>query len=130
MGRLYTKSGTKPSIAKFSRFGYPCSVMERTKRNFNGIEPTGKKISDLLPGILNDIGRHVRDDREAIFERWFSLVGEKMGPLTAPVSWKNGVLTIKVKSATLYALLCQHEKARLLKSLQEDFQIRDLVFRV
>ena len=103
---------------------------DRTKKYFDGTAPTGKKISDLLPGILDGIGKSLKDDKEAVFRAWFFFIGEKMAHLTQPVSFKEGVLTIKVKSATLYALLCQHERPRLLKELQAKFQVRDLVFRV
>ncbi|HSX13357.1 MAG TPA: DUF721 domain-containing protein [Chlamydiales bacterium] len=105
-------------------------MIERTKRHFNGTAPTGKKISDLLPIVLNEITNKTGDDREQIFQFWFSLIGEKITGLTQPISLKNGILTIKVKSATLYSLLCQHEKPRLLKELQAKFEIHDLVFRV
>lgn len=105
-------------------------MTERTRRNFDGTAPTGKKISDLLPGILGEISGRAGDEKEALFQLWFTLMGEKMARFTQPVSWKNGVLTIKVKSATLYALLCQHEKARLLKALQAKFTVSELVFRI
>lgn len=102
----------------------------RTKRSFDGTAPTGKKISDLLPRILIDIRGAHGDEKEEVFHMWFSLIGEKMAPLTQPQSLKNGVLTIKVKSATLYALLATHEKDRLLKAFQTKFQLRDIVFRI
>ncbi len=92
--------------------------------------PTGKKIADLLPDILAGIRAPGSNQSEAIFHHWCFLLGEKMARFTEMVSFKNGVLTIKVKSATLYALLCQHEKGRLLKELQKKFQVGDLVFRV
>lgn len=100
------------------------------KRKFDPTIPTGKKISDLLPDVLAKIGARQGDQREAIFSFWCLLLGEKMAPLTEFVSLQNGVLTIKVKSATLYALLCQHEKARLLKELKAKFQINNIVFRI
>lgn len=100
------------------------------KKRFDPTLPPGKKIVDLLPGILSEIGKKQGGDRrEAIFPFWCSLLGEKMAPFTEFVSCQNGVLTIKVKSATLYALLCQHEKGRLLKELQAKFQINNIVFR-
>jgi predicted nucleic acid-binding Zn ribbon protein len=102
----------------------------RTKRNFDVIEPTGKKLSDLLPQILREISPPVDHERAALFAYWNSLLEEKMARFTQPVSWKNGVLTIKVKSATLYAVLQRHEKARLLKALQSKFSVQDIVFRV
>ena len=105
-------------------------MANRTPRNYNGTRNPGRPISDLLPGLLADIGKRAADPREEIFQAWFSLIGEKMGPLTEPVSFADGVLTVKVKSATLYSLLCQHERPRLLKLLQAKFPVRHLQFRI
>lgn len=105
-------------------------MAKRTPRNFDGTNNPGKKISDLLPEILAEISRKVKDPREEIFLFWYELIGEKMAPFTQPTSWVDGVLTVKVKSSTLYSLLCQHEKPRLLKRLKEKFPIQNLVFRI
>lgn len=105
-------------------------MVGRVKRNFDGTEPPGRKISDLLPSLLGAIEKNAKDEKEAIAKVWSALLGEKMAPLTRVVSWKNGVLTIKVKSATLYALLSQHEKARLLGKIREKFRVEELLFRV
>ncbi len=104
--------------------------MERTKRYFDGTGVTGKKISELLPEILGGLAPKGTDEREALWRLWMDLLGEKMGTLTQIVSWKNRVLTIKVKSATLYALLAQREKGRLLQEIQKKFAVQELVFRV
>ena len=101
------------------------------KRKIDPTLPSGKKIADLLPDILAGIGSQVGNHQgEAIFHFWCFVLGEKMASFTEMVSFKNGILTIKVKSATLYALLRQHEKGRLLKELQKKFQVNDIVFRI
>lgn len=105
-------------------------MANRTPRNFNGTHPPGKKIEELLPEVLAGISRRGGDLRQEIFLEWSALLGEQMAPLTEPVSWVDGVFTVKVKSGTLYSLLCQHEKAGLLKRLQKKFPVRNLVFRV
>ena len=105
-------------------------MQKRTRKGFNGTMPTGKKIGDLLPEILQKIVKKEGPSHEAVFAFWYSLIGVKMGKLTQPISLKNRVLTIKVKSATLYALLCQYEKPRLLEAIQAKFQVEDLVFRI
>lgn len=87
-------------------------------------------MAELLPEMLSDLGRKVKDPREEVFRFWRELMGEKMAPLTEPVSFVDGVLTVKVKSSTLYSLLVAHEKPRLLRRLQEKFSIRDLTIRV
>ena len=105
-------------------------MVYRTPRRYDGTKLSGKKIGDLLPEIISDIGRQRENQSEAVFAFWAALLGEKMAPLTEAVSLIDGVLTIKVKSATLYSLLSSAEKPRLLRQLQEKFPIRNLVFRV
>lgn len=104
--------------------------MKRTPRFYNGTAKTGKNLSDLLPLALNKIQSKRGETDEAIFSFWFVLIGDKMGPFTKPDSFVDGVLTVKVKSATLYSLLCQHERPRLLKQLQEKFPVRGLFFKI
>lgn len=105
-------------------------MAKRTPRGYFGVQNPAKQLGDLLPEILSDIGNRCRDEKGAIFQFWMTLLGEKMASLTEPISWVDGVLTIKVKSATLYSLLCQHEKVRLLEKLREKFLVRKLVFRI
>ena len=105
-------------------------MKSRTPRNYFGTQNPAKQMSDLLPEIIVDLGRKIKDPREEIYQFWRDLMGEKMAPLTQPVSFVDGVLTVKVKSSTLYSLLAGPEKARLLRALQEKFSIRNLVFRV
>lgn len=102
-------------------------MKSRTRRNYSGTENPIKKMSDLLAEIVSDLKQQ---DNGEIFQFWLDLVGEKMAPLTEPISFYEGVLTVKVKSSTLYSLLVAYEKPRLLQRLQEKFSIRNLVFRV
>lgn len=102
----------------------------RTPRHYDGTRSTGVRIDELLGEVLASIGRKAEAPREAVFQEWASLLGEKMAPLTQPVSFLDGVLTVVVKSSTLYSLLRAHEKPRLLQKLREKFQVRDIVFKI
>ena len=102
----------------------------RTPRNFDGTRSPGVKIGELLPEVLAGIGRKSEIPLEAVFGEWKLLLGEKMAGMTQPVSFTDGVLTVIVKSSTLYSLLRAHEKPRLLRKLQEKFQVKDLVFKI
>ncbi len=107
--------------------------MQRTPRNFDGTEQTCRSLETLLPSILLQIDERYKKTVDEIFEGWKTIIGEKMAPLTELVSLEKGVVTIKVKNSTLYSLLCQHEKARLLNELQKKYskeKIRDLKFRI
>ncbi|MBI3900684.1 MAG: DUF721 domain-containing protein [Chlamydiia bacterium] len=103
---------------------------KRTPKRFDGVQNTGKRIDQMLPDFLKEITARTADPREAVFQEWFALIGAKMAPFTEPVSLERGVLTVKVKSSTLYNLLCQHEKLSLLRQLQKKFPIQDLLFKV
>ncbi len=105
-------------------------MKSRTRRNYFGTENPVKNMTELLPELLGDLERKTKDQRADIFQYWLDLMGEKMANLTEPVSFSDGVLTVKVKSSTLYSLLAVHERGRLLAKLQEKFSIRNLVFRV
>lgn len=105
----------------------------RTPKNFDGNEPTNKQIDGLLSKILTDIGKQAGQQGIEIMRAWGALLGPKFENLTEATAMQDGVLTVKVKSSTLYSLLCQHEKPRLLARLREMFpraSIRDIVFRI
>lgn len=104
--------------------------MRRTPRNFNGTSRTEKTLVSLLPEILKSLRTLSETPTEEIFRCWFSLIGPKMAPFTEPVSYVDGVLTVKVKSSTLYSLLSRHEKPRLLKELGRQFSVRNLIVRI
>ena len=102
----------------------------RTPRNYSGTQNPAKKISEILPEVVSDLGRKAKIPNDAIFEVWNELIGEKMAPLTKPISFVDEVFTVKVKSSTLYSLLVTHEKPRLLGRHQKKFSIRNIIFRV
>lgn len=102
----------------------------RTPRNYSGTQNPTKKVVDLIPDLLDDLRIKIKDPKEEMFQFWMVLIGEKMAPLTEPISFVDGLLTVKVKSSTLYSLLVTVEKPRLLARLREKFSIRDIAFRV
>ncbi|MDE3055124.1 MAG: DUF721 domain-containing protein [Verrucomicrobiota bacterium] len=104
--------------------------MRRTPKYFDGIENPAKRIDQLLPEWMQHLNKRVQDPREAIFSEWFLLIGPKMAPFTEPLSFEEGVLTVRVKSSVLYSLLSQQEKGTLLRQLQDKFSIKDLLFRI
>lgn len=105
----------------------------RTPRYYDGTSPTGKEIKKLLPHLLGKIGESQENRHDLILASWAELIGKKLAPYAEATSFRDGVLTVKVKNSTLYSLLSQHEKQRLLKSLQEKFPsvtIKNLIFRI
>ncbi len=94
---------------------------------------TSKVMQDLLPNILDKIGRCQGNRGDLIVAAWGEIIGERLASMTQASSFENGVLYVKVKNATLYSLLSQHEKPKLLDSLQKKFprvEIKNIVFRM
>lgn len=98
-----------------------------------GTESTNKHVADLLPKLLSKLGKVCEERPDLIVAAWPEIVGSKLAPMTQAVSFVEGSLCVRVKNSTLYSLLVQHEKTRLLKSLREKFPtaaIRNIIFRM
>lgn len=101
------------------------------KRDGSGL--TNKQLKDLLPKVLGHIGAMHRDRPDLILEAWPQVIGEKLASMTKAVAFEKGILVVKVRNSTLYSLLSQHERGRLLKSLRGKFpsvEIKNIYFRI
>lgn len=106
--------------------------IKRIPKNYEGLEPTGREIKDLLGPILYNIQQTTHHSPKELLDYWPKLVGEKVASMTQAISIEEGNFFIKVKSSTLYSLLSQ-EKPRLLKKIQEtfpQFKVKKLVFQI
>ena len=100
---------------------------------YNDTKTTSKHIRHVLRNVLAEIADTHRDRPDLILMAWPEIIGDKLAPMTEAISFNEGVMVIKVKNSTLYSLLSQHEKKRLLQSLKDKFpsvMIRDLFFRL
>lgn len=107
--------------------------MQRTPKNYDGTKPTGKTLKELLPSALSRIDQRWKVGGADLLKFWPVLIGPKLAKMTRSVSFEDGILTVVVQSSTLYSLLCQHEKMRLLTELREKFpqtQVRNIHFRI
>jgi Dna[CI] antecedent, DciA len=94
---------------------------------------TNKQIKDLLPKALEQIGERLAVRPDLIVQAWPELIGEKLAPMTKAVAFDKGILTVKVSNSTLYSLLAQQERARLLRCLKQKFpaaDIKNIYFRM
>lgn len=105
----------------------------RVPKYYEGSQPTGRTIKDLLEPILDQVEKVTHDKPMKLIEAWPEIVGEKVAPMTRAVSVENGVFLVKVHNSTLYSLLELHEKSRLLNMIQNAFphlKIRKILFRM
>jgi len=104
----------------------------RTPRNYDGCGTTGHQMSDLLPVVLRQIGAVYQERPDLVLAAWPEVIGSKLASMTEAVSFTEGVLVVRVTNSTLYSLLNQHEKPRLLQSLRYKFPrtcIKTIFFR-
>ncbi len=102
-------------------------------RYYDGTMPTTRHIRQLLPRVLEEIGRRCNERPDLVLAAWPEIIGPQLAPMTQALSFVEGVLTVKVKNSTLHSLLLQHEKARLLQSLRSKFPsltIKTIFFRL
>ena len=107
--------------------------LPRTPRNYDGTERTVKELSQILPQVMQKMGARFELRPDLILAAWPELIGKKLSPMTQAVSFVEGVLTVKVKNSSLYSLLSQQEKPKLLKALQLKFPsvtIHNINFRL
>jgi hypothetical protein len=102
-------------------------------RKFGKTATTNKQIRDLLPKVLEEIGARHKDRPDLIIQTWPEIIGDKLAPMTKAVAFEKGILTVKVSNSTLYSLLSQHERPRLLQCLKKRFpaiEIKNIYFRI
>ncbi len=107
--------------------------LKRTPRNYDQVDPTNKEVSYLLQEWMAKASRTFQDRPDLVLLSWPEVIGEKLAPMTTAVSFVEGVLTVRVRNSSLYGLLVQHERNRLLSVLQQKFpgvKIRNIVFRL
>lgn len=105
----------------------------RTPRDYDGTGATSRSVVDLLPVVLQHIGRIYEDRIDLVMEAWPEIIGPKLALMTEVSSFSSGVLTIKVKNSTLHSLLHQHDKHKILANLKKKFpnlQIKNVIFRI
>lgn len=105
----------------------------RTPKYYDGADVTTHRLADVMPRILDEIVQVFADRPDLILAAWPDVIGPHLAPMTEATSFDRGVLTVKVKNSTLYSLLNQHDKPKLLERLRSKFpkvEIKTILFRI
>lgn len=100
---------------------------------YDGIQSTSHQVRDLLPRVLSDINTRQQERPEMLLAAWPSIIGEKIAPMTRAVSFREGVLTVAVKNATLFSLLNDREKGKIVHRIRQNFpqiELHNIIFRI
>lgn len=105
----------------------------RTPKRYDGTVPTTHRMGDLLPLILRQIGEVYQDRPDLVLALWPEVIGEKLAPMTQAISFSGGILTVRVRNSTLFSLLKQRDKPKLLQTLRQKLpraDIKNIFFRL
>jgi hypothetical protein len=106
---------------------------KRRPHHYDGTQTTSRHICQLLPRLLEDIGRKFDERPDLVLAAWPGVIGQQLAPMTQAISFSEGILTVRVNNSTLYSLLSQHDKPRLIKNLRDKFPatlIKTIYFRL
>ncbi len=93
---------------------------------------TSKNLSHLLPQFLKQVGSIYQNRPDLVIAAWPEVIGLELAKMTRVLSFIDGVLIVTVKNATLFSLLSQNDRPRILKNLREKFpqtSIKTIIFR-
>lgn len=68
-----------------------------------------------------------------ILSAWPEIIGPRLAGMAEACAFNDGVLLVKVKNSTLYSLLSQSDKPKLINTLRQKFpnvSIKNIVFRI
>lgn len=106
---------------------------QRTPKDYNGTALTTHRVNEVLPFVLKKLQQVYCHRPDLIIASWPEIIGPKLAPMTQAISFIDGILLVKVRNSTLYSLLNQHDKPRILMKLKEKFpdtNIRGISFRI
>jgi Dna[CI] antecedent, DciA len=105
----------------------------RHRKGYDGTAVTTRRFGDLLPAFLSTIQIKQVERHDLILTTWQQIVDPTIARFTNPESFAEGILKVKVNNSTLYSLLTQSEKNKLLSLLRKKFpkvEIKDIFFRM
>ena len=105
----------------------------RRSRDYDGTALTAHDVAEYLPSVLHNIGKIYQQRPDLVLAAWPEIVGKQLAPMTEAVSFADGFLVVKVNNSTLYSLLSQNDRPRILKSLRQKFPritIKNILFRM
>ncbi len=108
-------------------------TVRRTPKNYDGTEVTTRSLGDLIPTVLSKISEVNQDRPDLVIAAWPGIIGSNLSTMTNAVSFHEGFLVVKVKNSTLFSLLNQNDKPKLLSNLRKKFPnvtIHNIIFRM
>lgn len=94
---------------------------------------TSQHLGSVLSKVLTKINIQQKARPDLLLAFWPQIVGPTIASLTKAESFYEGLLTVKVKNSTLYSLLVQDEKPKILIAMRKKFPnvtLSDIKFKI
>lgn len=92
-------------------------------RFFSGTQPTSHALDLLVSRWLRAFDKRVSDSPEKAFAAWDAVVGLKISALARPLTFSEGILTVRVQNSTLMSLLAGTERKQILQRLRRQYHL-------
>ncbi len=105
----------------------------RTPKYYDGPRVTTHHLDALAAAVLRDVAACLQERPDLVLAAWPGVIGPSVASMTEAVSFTAGVLLVRVKNSTLFSLLSQREKPKILLTLRRKLPkttIYDIVFRM
>lgn len=96
-------------------------MLKRTPRNYNGTNATTRHLGSILSGLLGKVSENFNERPDMILAAWPEIIGAQLAKMAEAVAFTEGVLEVRVKNSSLYSLLSQQDKPRLVQALRVRF---------
>lgn len=108
-------------------------LRQRTPRNYDGTKTTSHHLQDVLASVLTHVSKAHQDRPDLVLAAWPHIIGDKLADMTQALSFSDGILIVSVRNSSLYSLLSQRDKPKILSALRQRFPslvIRNIFFRI
>lgn len=105
----------------------------RTPRHYDGSKVTSHHVGSLSTNILTAIREKYEDRPDLVLAAWPEVIGKQLSAMTQAISFLDGVLIVKVANSTLYHILNNRDRMKVLSNLRQKFPkltIKTIVFRM
>jgi len=107
--------------------------MFRRPKGYNGTGRTSRRLSEILPQVVQKMGRVYKERGDLILASWPQIIGPSLSTMAEAHSFEEGILYVNVKNSSLLALFQQNDKAKILENLRRKFpntSIKNIIFRM
>lgn len=96
---------------------YPQNLPSFRRRKPSRTDSPIKHAKHFLRDHLSHLRKILAGKPQEVIEAWYEILGKKYNGMTRAIGLKDGILSIKVRNASLYAVLKQSSQKELISRI-------------